>query len=78
LPCKIGRPKLYEDTTLLYLQSRKADTKLQPDSERTAIIWRIINAGGQMTIGDLCSEFGYDVTNNIKHLVRSKWLEIAE
>lgn len=71
-----GRPKIYENSTLVCVNSEKASIKLQPNSERRAIVNRIIDNGGTMTIGAVCEAFGFDVTNNVKALVRRGWLRI--
>ena len=73
---KLGRPAIYEDTTLVCLHTRNAKTKLQDHSLRRAIVDKIVDVGGTMTIGEINEAFGHDVSLGTKYLIRSGWLEI--
>jgi len=73
---KVGRPAIYEDATLLCLHTSNPDGKLQDHSLRRAIVDKIVDAGGKMTIGEINESFNHDVSAGIKFLVRSGWLEI--
>lgn len=74
---KIGRPATYDDFTVVCVSGKETRSKLQRDSERRAIINKVVDAGGRMSIGDLCESFGYDLRGSIKALIRSGWLEVV-
>lgn len=73
-----GRPTSYPDSTRVGVNSSKARSRLQKGSERRAIVDRIIDSGGEMTIGQLCESFGYDLRGKVGALIRVGWLEVSE
>lgn len=72
-----GRPPLYDDSTVVCVSGKKARSRLQQDSERRAIINTVVDAGGRLTILQICDRFGYDLRGSIKALIRSGWLEVV-
>lgn len=70
----MARPPIYTDKTRIYIQSEKADAKLQQDSDRRAIVNVIIDNGGSMTLAQLNKHFGFNIKSAVMTLIRSKWL----
>lgn len=71
-----GRPIKHGDDSTITVTSKNAKTRLQSGSERRAIINLILDAGGSMTIGQVCEEFGFDCRPRIHALIRANWLEV--
>lgn len=69
----MARPVLYNDDTKVFLRP-DGRRKLQHRSARRAIIDRIIEQGGVMTLGELDEAFGYDVRPKVIALIRAGWL----
>lgn len=69
------RKAIYTPETRVFLLTRpKPDSKLQGNSERRAIVNKVVDFGGEVTIKDLETHFGYDLKQQIGSLVRSGWL----
>jgi len=74
----MARPATYTEETKLSVCGNAAKSKLQANSERRAIINKIIDLGGAATIKVLEAHFGYDLKAISGALVRSGWLRIEE
>lgn len=72
-----GRPKEYDNKTKLRL-SATGKTKLQPNSDRKAIIQLFMDTKGVLTIADINARFGFDISAKSIALVRAGWLEVVK
>ena len=72
----MARPDVYVDEAVVAVTGHKARSRLQAGSDRRAIVNRIIDAGGSMTLLELDEHFGYDIRNKVVALVRNGWLEV--
>lgn len=71
----IGRPPVYTDNARVFL-STTGKARLQPGSERRAIVNKIVDAGGSMTLAELDEAFGYVVRDKVIALVRAGWVRV--
>ena len=71
----MGRSAIYTDKTTISISSRNAKSKLQPDSERRAIVLAVLDNGGKMTVKELCDKFGYDIRGKISALINAGWFD---
>lgn len=71
----IGRPPVYTDDARVFL-STTGETRLQPGSERRAIVNKIVDNGGSMTLAALDEAFGYVVRDKVIALVRAGWVKV--
>jgi len=74
----VGRIPIYVDSTKIGVSGKTAKSRLQPGSERRAIIDKVIDSGGTTTIRKLEEHFGYDLKGKIGALVRIGWLAVME
>lgn len=72
-----GRPKSYADEDLVCVSSEEPSSALQKNSERRAIVNKIIDLGGSATTTTLNEHFGFDVSPSVKALIRAGWLKIV-
>lgn len=72
------RPALYSDAATVSIDSRQAESKLQVNSDRRAIINVIVENGGAMTLKQLRKHFGYDIRTLVNSLVKLNWLRVEE
>lgn len=72
---KVGRPPIYQDDDVVRL-SASGKSKLQPGSERRAIVNVIIEKRGVVTLKQLDEHFGYTVRSKVLSLQRAGWLII--
>jgi len=71
----MARPKTYDGTTRVCV-APNGKTTLQKNGARRAIIDKIIDAGGCMTLADLDTAFGYSVRIKALALIRIGWLGV--
>jgi len=71
----MARPKIYPDSTTVAVSGKRAKSRLQPNSERKAIVTRIIDNGGRMTLVELDKSFGYKIRDKVIALMNGGWLE---
>jgi hypothetical protein len=71
----IGRPPLYSDDDVAFL-CPTGKTRVQPNSDRRAIVNRLVDAGGKMTLGELDKAFGFDIRPKVLAMMRSGWVRI--
>lgn len=74
----VGRPISVTDKAIISVTSSKAKTKLHEGSERRAIVNKIIEAGGSLSLEKLNTEFGYNVRGKVLVLVSLGWLSASE
>lgn len=74
----MARPQTYLDNTVVAVSGKEAKSRLQSNSERRAIIDRVVGCGGKMTMGELDGSFGYDIRVKVISLINSGWLEVVE
>ncbi len=74
----MGRPKTYADDTIVCINATEARTRLRPDSERRAIVNRVIDAGGRMKMSSLDKAFGYNIRGIVAALITAGWLVAEE
>ena len=70
----VGRPAIVSDDTILAVNSAKASAKLHADSDRRAVVNRIIAVGGKASLAELNSHFGYNVRPVVLVLITNGWL----
>lgn len=70
----MGRKAIYTDETVISVSGQTARSRLQANSERRAIIDKVIDLGGTATVGQLEAHFGYELKGKIAALVRIGWL----
>ena len=75
---RVGRPFVLEDVDLVSLASRNARTKLQSESERRALIHKVVDLGGRATVLELNEAFGYECRPTILALIRNNWLALEK
>lgn len=71
----IGRPPVYTDDARVFIAAT-GETKLQPGSERRAIVNKLVDNGGSMTLAELDAAFGYVVRDKVIALVRAGWVRV--
>lgn len=76
MPATKGRPKQVNETDVVAITGETAGGLLQPQSERRAVILKLVDYGGRATIGELNVAFGYSVTKVIGSLKRVGWVKI--
>lgn len=74
----MGRKAIYTDNTVVSVDGSSARSRLQSDSERRAIIDKVVDLGGSTTIGALEAHFGYNLKGKIASLSRAGWLAVGE
>lgn len=74
----MGRPPIYTDNTQVSVSGTTAESRLQPSSERRAIINKVVDFGGTATVKQLEGHFGYDLKGKVAALVRLGWLAVEE
>jgi len=72
---KVGRPVIYTDAARVFL-STTGRFKLQPGSDRRAIVNRLVDHGGSMTLGELDAAFGFVIRDKVFALQRAGWVRI--
>lgn len=72
----VGRPQKLTDTAPIFVNSASVRAKLQAGSDRRAIVNKIIDAGGSITLGELNGQFGFDVRAVVRTLIRDGWLAV--
>lgn len=73
---RVGRPFILADHDVVFLSGKDAKSRLQENSDRRAVVNRIIDAGGRATVKDLNDAFGYDVRAIVLALAKVNWLGI--
>ena len=71
-----GRPKEYNDKTRIRI-STTGKSKLQPNSDRKAIIQVFVDNSGVMTLAAIDQHFGFDIRSKVIALIRAGWLEVV-
>jgi len=69
-----GRPAVLPDAAVIYITGPNTKTILQSGSDRRALINRIVDLGGRVTVQELNESFGYDVRPLLLALQRQGWL----
>jgi hypothetical protein len=72
-----GRPPIYTEESKFRIHTT-GEFKLQPSSARKAVVMRIVDNGGVMSLGELNESFGFDVQPKVIALLRAGWLELVE
>lgn len=72
---KMGRPVMYTDQARVFLSATGA-SKLQPGSDRRAIVNALVDKGGSLTLGELDALFGFVVREKVFALQRAGWVRI--
>ena len=70
-----GRPPKYDGNTRLRVRP-EGTSRLQPESDRRAIVNAMIDHGGIMTLKELDDHFGIRVRSKALALARAGWLEV--
>lgn len=73
-----GRPPVLADNDVLCIDSRDATSKLQPASDRSAIIRRITELGGKASVQELNETFAFDVRAILLALIKTRWISIVK
>lgn len=71
----IGRPPAYDNDSRVFLDA-KGKSKLQTDSDRRAIVNRLVDNGGVLTLGELNALFGFDIRERVFALQKAGWVRI--
>jgi hypothetical protein len=69
-----GRPATIHDNDVVAVSGLKSKSLLQAESERRAVVMRLIDMGGRARVLELNESFGYDLTARLRALVSSGWL----
>ena len=72
---KKGRPPVYNDRSMVFL-SATGETRLQLGSDRRAIINKLVDSGGAMTLGDIDRAFGFEIRDKVFALQKAGWVRI--
>jgi hypothetical protein len=72
---RIGRPPVYSDSSRVFL-SATGRTRLQESSDRRAIINRLVDSGGTLTLGEIDAAFGFDIREKVFALQKAGWVRI--
>lgn len=70
-----GRPPNVEDTDLIVIRT-SGKHKLQAMSDRRAVVNRLVENGGAMTVSELNDSFGFDIRRTIYDLIKAGWLAV--
>lgn len=71
------RPQIYRDETKVRV-APNGRSKLQPASDRRALVDKIIDNGGVMTLKEIDDQFELPMRAKVVALVRGGWLEVVE
>lgn len=74
----MARPKVLLDNSLLSIRTAQASSKLQPGSERRAVINHLADVGGKATKKELDEHFGFDTAPKVSALLVAGWLDIEQ
>jgi len=72
----VGRPTLFSERAILYVNSAEAKSKLQANSERRAVFNCIVEHGGKTTLEALNKHFGYNVRSVVIALIDVGWVSL--
>lgn len=70
-----GRPPVYGGNDKVYITTT-GRSKLQPGSDRRAIINRLVDNGGCMTLDQIDASFGFTIREKVVALQRAGWVRI--
>lgn len=71
------RPKTLIDKTRIRI-APEGRSRLQANSARRAIVNFMVDQGGVVTVKEVNDHFGFDITDQIRHLLRIGWVQIVE
>jgi len=74
----MGRTPIYKGETRVSVSGPTARSRLQANSERRAIVDKVIDLGGTASITQLEQHFGYSLRGKVAALVRIGWLTVQE
>jgi hypothetical protein len=69
-----GRPPVLADGDVVFIDGSTARTILQADSDRRAMINRLVELGGRATVQELNKSFGFDTRTRLLALMQQGWL----
>lgn len=69
-----GRPPVLADNDVVYIDGLNARTILQADSDRRAMVNRLVELGGRATVQELNKSFGFDTRPRLLALIQQGWL----
>lgn len=72
-----GRPPVLADADIVYIDGSKSRTILQSESERRAIVTRMLDLGGRATVDEMNRSFGFDTRPHLLALMQQGWLAKA-
>lgn len=72
-----GRPPIYSGSAKVYITTT-GKSRLQPSSDRRAIINKLVDGGGCMTLDQIDSAFGFTIREKVVALQRAGWVRIEE
>lgn len=72
-----GRPPVLADADIVYIDGSSARTILQTESDRRAMVNRILDLGGRATVQELNRSFGFDTRPRLLALMQQGWLAKA-
>lgn len=73
-----GRPRVWEDDDFVCIDGLGANSLLQEDSERRAMVLQLIEFGGRATFNELCSWYGYDIRATVRKLFENGWVMVCK
>lgn len=73
-----GRPRAFVGSDRVYVCACNAESKLQENSERRAIVNLIVDNGGSMTFDEINAAFGFDLSKTVRALIRIGWLGLEK
>lgn len=73
-----GRPRIYDDDTVLALRPRDGASKLHRNSARRAIVNFLVESGGKATLQEMDDHFGFSIRSKAISLVRAGWLSVDD
>ena len=72
-----GRPPVLSDADIVFVDGSTAKTILQAESDRRAMVNRLIELGGRASVGELNKSFGFDTRPRLLALMQQGWLAKA-
>jgi len=76
-PRTAGRPPVLADGDIVFIDGQGARTILQTESERRAVVNRLVQLGGRAAVSELNATFGYDTRHVLAALKREGWVGSA-
>jgi len=74
----MGRQAVYTGDMKVAVRAARSKSRLQPGSDRRAIVNHLIDVGGAATLDAIDEYFGFEIRPKVVALIKTGWLEVME